>query len=440
MKSSYLRLLLLFTFIALTTLTAHAQYIYNSGQPGNSLWNSDSAFKAGVPNSGRLWGYAFGDYFHKAHSDSLNRGGNNQYSGVKKDQDAFQFRRVYLGYDYNISNHFMAEFLLAAEDDFTAQPGTGDLLADNKFTPYLKFANVRWRDFLWKGNDFVLGLQPTPAFPYMSEYIFTYSRPIERTITDIRRTPSFDFGAGLQGRYQSQNKSVVWGYNLLVANGSSAKPLTLSGPTYKWWYGDVFLGLLNHKLIFDLYQDYQRQAWVPSPYGNGHAYRAMTKGVIAWVDKKFTLGVEGFINTLWNCEIAKNAGVPDTLTGHSRAMTFYGHVNIIGTKLRLWARYDMYNPDSKYNTSYTGWKSLYGVATSYDPSNKERFLSTGFDFSPAPNVHFMPNVWYNKYIGQASGLTGRAAHDYDLVYRLTFYFTFGKLFPNPNYSYLPFLH
>src|SRR5580693_1063152 len=113
MKSSYLKQLLLLFIIGLATLTAHAQYLFNSGQPGGSLWNSDSAFKAGVPNSGRLWGYTFGDYFHKAHADSLNRGGNNQYSGVKKDVDQFQFRRIYIGFDYNISKKFMAEFLLA---------------------------------------------------------------------------------------------------------------------------------------------------------------------------------------------------------------------------------------------------------------------------------------------------------------------------------------
>src|SRR5579863_9245449 len=225
MKSNYLKQLLLLFIIVFATLSSSAQYLFNSGQPGGSLWNSDSAFKAGVPNSGRLWGYTFGDYYHKAHSDSMNRGGNNQYTNVQTDQDEFQFRRIYIGFDYNISKKFMAEFLLAAEDDFVSPTqGTGDLLANNKFVPYIKFANVRWRDFLWKGNDFVVGMQPTPAFPYMSEYIFTYSRPIERTLTDIRRTPSFDFGAGLQGRYQSSDKSTVWGYNLLVANGSSDKP------------------------------------------------------------------------------------------------------------------------------------------------------------------------------------------------------------------------
>ena len=125
------------------------------------LWNSDSAFRAGAPNSGRLWGYAFGDYSYKGHTDSLNRGGNNQYTGVPQTRSSFQFRRIYVGYDYNISKKFSAEFLLAAEDDFAA----GDLLVNNKFTPYIKYMNIRWKDFVFKGNDLVVGLSPTPAYP-----------------------------------------------------------------------------------------------------------------------------------------------------------------------------------------------------------------------------------------------------------------------------------
>jgi len=67
------------------------------------LWNSDSAFKAGRPNSGRLWGYAFGDYYYKGHGDTWNRGGANQYTGIPQNRNEFQMRRVYLGYDYNIT-------------------------------------------------------------------------------------------------------------------------------------------------------------------------------------------------------------------------------------------------------------------------------------------------------------------------------------------------
>lgn len=439
MKRNLSQRFLLIAVLFSLTIAAQAQYIFNSGQ-GGSLWNSDSAFKAGVPNSGRIWGYSFGDYFHKAHSDSLNRGGNNQYTGIKKDIDQFQFRRIYLGYDYNISKKFMAELLLAAEDDFIAPTqGTGDLAADNKFTFYIKFANIRWRDFLWKGNDLVFGLQPTPTFPYTSENIFSYSRPVERTITDIRRTPSFDFGIGMQGRYQSVDKSTTWGYDFLVANGSSAKPQALNTQVYKWWYGDAFVAVANRRLLFDIYQDYQRQNWLPTMYG--HAYRAMTKGIIAWVDKKFTIGTEAYINTLGNCEVGTRAGGKDTLAGNATGLSLYGHVNLVGTRLRFFARYDIYNPNTRYdNTTYTKYATLYGVSTSYEPNNKERFLSTGIDYSPVANIHIMPNIWYNKYIGQQTNLAGKAATDYDLVYRVTFYFTFGKLFANPPYSYYPYLH
>jgi hypothetical protein len=399
------------------------------------MWNSDSAFKAGAPNSGRLWGYIFADYYHKSHSDSLNRGGNNQYTNVKKGQDEFQFRRIYIGYDYNISKKFSAEFLLAAEDDFTA----GDLLQNNKFTPYIKFANLRWHDFLFKGNDFLFGLQPTPSFPYMTENLFTYSRPIERTITDIRRTPSFDFGAGLQGRFNTADKSTIFGYDLLVANGSSAKVQAVNGTLYKWFYGDAFVGLLNHRLIVDLYADYQRQNWVPGIHG--HAARQMTKAAIIWVDKKFRIGAEGYINGLKQCEQGTAGAVKDTVDGRATGLSLYAHVNIIGSKLTVFGRYDFYNPNTKYdNVTYSKYASLYTVNVSYEPNNKEGFLSAGLDYSPVNNVHIMPNIWYNRYKGQQANLVGAAAHDYDLVYRMTFYFTFGKLFSNPTYSYYPYTH
>ncbi|MGH2648454.1 MAG: hypothetical protein ACRDE8_12830, partial [Ginsengibacter sp.] len=47
---------------------------------------SDSAFKASAPNSGKLWGYMFGDYYVKGQADSLNRGSSSQYSGVPKNR------------------------------------------------------------------------------------------------------------------------------------------------------------------------------------------------------------------------------------------------------------------------------------------------------------------------------------------------------------------
>ena len=48
--------------------------------------NSDSAFKANKPNSGRLWGYAFADYYYKGHADTLNRGGGTSTQVFRKQQ------------------------------------------------------------------------------------------------------------------------------------------------------------------------------------------------------------------------------------------------------------------------------------------------------------------------------------------------------------------
>src|SRR6478672_5693941 len=157
----------------------------------------DTTFKP----SGKLWGYAFGDYYYKAHSDALNRGGANQYTGIEQGRNAFQFRRIYLGYNYDISKKFSAEMLLAAEDNITNRSGatSGDLTSNNKLTFYIKLANLRWKN-IWKGTDLVIGQQSTPAFALLIEPIWGY-RSIERTITDIRRTPSFDLGVGLQGKF-----------------------------------------------------------------------------------------------------------------------------------------------------------------------------------------------------------------------------------------------
>src|SRR5580692_7040248 len=195
MKRSYTRLLFLAVIFSIAATSAQAQ--------GQSAFLSDSAYRTGAANTGRLWGYVFGDYYYKSHADSLNRGGNNQYTGIPQTRNAFQFRRLYLGYDYNISQKFSAELLLAAEDNFPAfnPPSSaavsGDQLSNTKETFFIKYADIKWKN-IWKGTDLVVGEQATPAFPLISERIWAY-RSIERTIIDIRRTPSYDFGVGLRG-------------------------------------------------------------------------------------------------------------------------------------------------------------------------------------------------------------------------------------------------
>ena len=100
MKRNLARLFLFIAVFISITIAANAQ---------TNFLNNDSAFRAGVPSSGRIWGYVFGDFYYKSHSDSLNRGGNNQYTGIPTNRNAFQFRRIYLGYDYSFNKKFSTD-------------------------------------------------------------------------------------------------------------------------------------------------------------------------------------------------------------------------------------------------------------------------------------------------------------------------------------------
>lgn len=443
-------------FKSLSILTFLLIMFFSNASNAQYLLNSDSAFKAGAANSGRVWGYAFGDYYYKSHTDALNRGGSNQYSGIPEGRNAFAFRRIYLGYDYNISKKFSAELLLAAEDNFPAfnAPSStavsGDQTLNNKLAFYIKLANIRWKN-VWKGTDFVFGQVSTPSFALLSEKVWNY-RSIERTIADIRRTPSYDFGGALQGTFDPETKNL--GYNLMIGNGTSAKPASTS---YKWLYGDVYAYMFDKKVVVDVYADYYRTNWGTSP-GVDRAHQ-MLKGYIAYNSAAtakggmnpgtgFTVGAEFFVNNLKNDVFATRiAGGVDTLNNSATGASFYVHGDIIKSKLRFFARYDAYNPmkkvidnntynkyvantgnynDNSYTMTYNSNGTPTAATATGDMTNKQSFITLGLDYMPAKNVHFMPNIWINHYASQMPGVTGSAAGDNDTVLRLTFYYVFGK--------------
>ena len=407
------KLLLLLMMIALTSLKLYAQEKQDTAE-----------FKP----SGKLWGYAFGDYFYKGHSDSLNRGKNNQFTGMVKGANAFEFRRIYLGYNYEIAPNFSAELLLAHENEVNAtsngnpvNPASSDLLSDNSRAFYIKLANVRWKN-VWKRTDLLIGQAATPAFPLLTEVIWGY-RSIERTISDIRRTQSYDFGVSLQGKFTANEN---YGYDLMIGNGQSAK---IENNMYKKFYGDVWAKFLDKKLILDIYSDYEPQIEAPLPGGSmkGHITNNMIKGFIAYTTPKLTVAVEAFVNNLNNEDQGVQTAAPDTkdtLTAFAEGISFYVKGPILKNKLGFFARYDMYNPNTKYdNVKYSAYTDLNGN-NNYNSYNKEQFVTAGLDFTPNKQVHIMPNIWYNSYSSMLANQTGSSKSDYDMVYRLTFYYIF----------------
>ncbi len=348
----------------------------------------DSTFRPG----GKLWGYTFGDYYFKSHADSMNRGGGNQYSGIEKNRNAFQIRRVYLGYIYNIHPHFTAEVLLAAEDNISGANGnpTGDLTANGKLTFYIKNASVRWKE-IWKGTDVIIGLTPTPAFALLEDGVWNY-RSVERT-----------------------------GYNLMVGNGSGARP---EADKFKHFYANVFGKFFEKRLLVALFADYERLNWQP---GFHHA-RNMLKAFVGYQTPTFTAGVEAFSNhsseDVIGTHPTNTGSVADTLAADAIGISTFVRGALVKNKLGYFLRYDHYNPDTKYDESY--YENYTGLSSTYEPNNKENFVVAGLDYTPIANVHLMPNVWYNSYKSERTGIKGAARHDYDLVYRVTFYFVFGR--------------
>jgi hypothetical protein len=57
----------------------------------------------------------------------------------------------------------------------------------------------------------------------------------------------------------------------------------------------------------------------------------------------------------------------------------------------------------------------------------QTFITAGLDYTPVKRVHIMPNIWYTGFKSMDTNLTSTqklAKSDYDLVYRITFYYIF----------------
>src|SRR4030095_9419371 len=94
---------------------------------------------------GKLWGYLFGDYYYKVNGDSS--GSPIQYAPYPKSSQAFEIRRVYLGFDYMFSDKFSAQFLLEGNDK---------ILTSTRLSIFIKTAYVEWKAF--NNVSFSIGL------------------------------------------------------------------------------------------------------------------------------------------------------------------------------------------------------------------------------------------------------------------------------------------
>lgn len=359
---------------------------------------TDSSFKP----SGKFTSLVFGDYSYKVHADSANRG-VGQYSGVPKAFSNFQIRRLYLGYNYDISQTFRADVLLAYEDG-GGTSATLDGSGERSF--YLKLANIRWKD-IFSGSDLIFGAQATPAFVPLTEQVWGY-RAIEKTIIDKNKLgAATDLGLGLQGSLDHEKN---YGYDILFGNGSGQK---LETDKFKKLYADLWGKFFEKVFVVNLYGDLNRSSDFPSK-------DVMTgKLFLAYQTKKLTIAVEGFIQSQSHSVIDSNysSGKIDTLSLSPFGLSIYVTGMIVENSLGFFARYDMFNPDNNYLSTEVQYQKAYNTTN-------ENFVVAGLDWQPAQNVHVMPNIWYTAYSNKKEGVSGNLKSDYDLAPRLTIFYKF----------------
>ena len=152
------------------------------------VFSNDSAYKAGQENTGRLWGYAFGDFAYKTHADSLKswwcksvlqefpRIVMNSLSvvftwvtiiiSVKNSQPAcyWPLRTIFLP----ASPPANGTFVLNSNGS-----STGDLTLNNKLTFFIKQMFSAGKGFV-REPIFLVGQFTTPSFPELSEKVWSY--------------------------------------------------------------------------------------------------------------------------------------------------------------------------------------------------------------------------------------------------------------------------
>lgn len=352
--------------------------------------------------TGHLWGYLFGDYYYMSHSDEWNRGETSEYHGIIAGQNAFAVRRIYLGYDFKINKTFSTQFLLAAEKR----------TVEETLPVQIKFFNLKWKN-IWKGTDLIVGQAGTPTKDRNTK-VWKY-RSIERVALDYRGTRSSDLGLMLKGTFD-ENENI--GYSFMVANGTGLDAAHNRNPKI---YGNLYAKLFDRQLILELYADYNRFDTEDKIIQSSQ----VTRLFIGYKKTSFSAGVEGFIRNAHGNVIGETfTGRSDTLDMRSMGLSLYLQGNLIKDKLSFYSRWDFMNPYTLYKA--TDYREYVGRTAAYDPETTEQMIILGLDYTPNNQVHFMPNVMYNNYQNKNAISQGTMASDYDLTWRMTFYFTFGK--------------
>lgn len=339
-------------------------------------------------DGGKISGLVYADYFYNVARDT-GFVPDRVLSG-EKDFQGFSFRRIYLTYDYKISEKFDTRVRLEGHD--------GANLPNGNFSVLLKDVWLRWKN-IFDGHDIIFGLQNTPAFE-VSESFWRY-RSIEKTIMDLRgAVSSRDFGIALKGKI---DKNKIFNYWLLIANNSNISPET---DKYKRFYGHLHINS-SENISATLYADFKAKPDKINPLNTSDMVGANDityGGFLGYMEKnRYSVGVEGFLTSAENALTVMKNGSIGLENQVKLGISLFGSYDFTKT-FGVLGRYDFYDPNT--NTSVKG-----------DAMN---FIILGLSFSPDPMVQIIPNIELETYEKTADN----RSIDASLTARVTLYYRF----------------
>ncbi len=316
----------------------------------------------------KIWGLTYVDYAYVAQARDASIQGNN----------AFEFRRIYLGYDQDISDQFSARVLIEANKLETTASGVMSFFA--------KQAYLEWKNLLPMANIFI-GLSQTPSFAN-AEKIWAY-RSLEKVILDRTGLVAIsEMGIGVRGKIVSDGSL---GYALMVGNGNGGK---LENDRFKKIYGEFDYAPMKGGIV-ELYGDFEN--------GLNSQAKFTGKGLFGYQSAAVSFGAEGFYRNVQHGTFQLNGVSPDSnLVGVSANTSFQ-----IVENVRFVLRGDFFDPDFLVKDS--GLREIFAVA--------------GLDFSPAKDVHLIPNALYTHQLYKKKLTTDPVLND-DITVRLTFAYSF----------------
>jgi len=335
----------------------------------------------------KISGYMFGDYFYNVARDTGISSLSNVSTSGAKDFNGFQFRRIYLTFDGDISQSLTSRFRMEGT--------TG--------APFIKDAYIKWKN-IFGGADLIMGLQPMPAVE-ISEAIWKY-RSLEKTILDLHSiVSSRDLGISLRGKIDGDGTAGYW---IAFGNNSGTGAET---DKYKRIYSSVTVKPFE-KAQAAVYLDYKMKSSINDPrsattpqatLGNNTALAAF---FLCYSEQNiFDVGVVGFYQsqangyiTLLPAPAVKNKnGIGVTLSA-----TYFIMENV-----NLVARYDYYDPNSDSNAK----------------GDSRNYILAGADFKVDKNFSIMPNVQFETYEDMPTA-SGNRSVDSSITGRITLFYTF----------------